>query len=480
MRLLNVHTLQFKEFFDHQVPPYGILSHRWSDDEITFKDFRKGRRKEAAGYKKVLDFCAFVKKRKIFDLASPSQERPDDVEDGDGQGGTPVNPIAEESLEWIWVDTMCINKQSSQELSEAINSMFTWYQEAKECYVYMNDVAPNASTPPYLFWNAFDSSEWFNRGWTLQELLAPSTVVFCDRTWEVFGHLGTAADSEEYVERVPGSGILGFPLNERISRITGIQLEYLSHDLSVASATIARRMSWAAHRQTTRLEDRAYSLMGLFDVNMPLLYGEGPKALLRLQEEIIKSSYDRSIFPWRYDNPDAESTGVLAPDVKCFQHCGDVIYKPSVLDRVPFAMSNLGLHIRLSGRELDIGLPPGGYSRSKLFIAILHGCVRELDGGRFGYMNLIILQCQHGWGPKSLRSRLNCLPHGAPEFGRLSARLTGDTKETQLYIKVWGDRIRERERKRGDACRECLEAERRIIGQLGLPRSVGAQPPRTE
>ncbi|KAF6809138.1 het domain-containing protein [Colletotrichum sojae] len=149
----------------------------------------------------------------------------------------------------IWVDTNCIDKSSSAELSEAINSMFAWYQEAALCYVYMADVPPSTYHMMEQKDSSFRNGRWFTRGWTLQELIAPRLAVFY------------ADDC-----RVP------------------------------AEFSIAQIMSWASTRTTTRTEDLAYCLLGLFGVNMPLLFGEGPRAFLRLQQELIKISDDRSIF----------------------------------------------------------------------------------------------------------------------------------------------------------------------------------------
>ena len=145
--------------------------------------------------------------------------------------------------------------------------MCFWYQEAKVCYVYLADVSSK---------EAFSKSRWFTRGWTLQELIAPSTVIFFDENWT---KLGTKADLEEI-----------------ISNRTGIPESILSGDDDLEEFSIAQRMSWAAERETSRIEDHAYSLMGIFGINMPLLYRERESAFIRLQEEIMKISDDHSLF----------------------------------------------------------------------------------------------------------------------------------------------------------------------------------------
>lgn len=188
--------------------------------------------------------------------------------------------------EYAWIDSCCIDKSSSAELSEAINSMFKWYENAEIGYAYLSDVDAEDEIPKQL-----ENSAWFTRGWTLQELLAPGTLVFFDRYWV---EIGTKSSLEDHV-----------------SKITGIRELW-----NFRSCCIAEKMSWAAGRTTTRVEDEAYCLMGLFDVNMPLLYGEGREAFQRLQQEILKSSDDESLFAW-YWGRDGDS--ILASSPKSFR-----------------------------------------------------------------------------------------------------------------------------------------------------------------
>ncbi|TFK84133.1 HET-domain-containing protein [Polyporus arcularius HHB13444] len=196
---------------------------------------------------------------------------------------------------WVWIDTCCIDKTSSAELSEAINSMFRYYALAAICYGYLRDVdsgffsqedlqaesadLPNPSSyyghPRY---SSFKRSHWFQRGWTLQELVAPRFFVFLSSSWEV---IGTKADLAELVE-------------QRF----GIPAAVLRLQVSYTEFSVAQRMSWFESRQTTRPEDEAYCLLGLFDINMPPLYGEGRNAFRRLQEEIMKQWADTTLFAW--------------------------------------------------------------------------------------------------------------------------------------------------------------------------------------
>ncbi|ORY13491.1 hypothetical protein BCR34DRAFT_440426, partial [Clohesyomyces aquaticus] len=213
----------------------------------------------------------------------------------------------------------CINKSSSAELTKAINSMFEWYRVSKVCYVYISDFDsedPDAE---------FGKSRWFTRGWTLQELIAPFNVRFYDRAWRYFG---SKKD-----------------LRSKLSHITGIADVAMRNPLMIFTTSVATRMSWAARRQTTRQEDLAYCLLGIFEINMPLIYGEGIRAFKRLQEAIIKSKNDMSIFAWQAPNWLRSTNGsdLLATSPLDFLDCG--IIKASRKRSPEFTMTNLGLRI---------------------------------------------------------------------------------------------------------------------------------------
>jgi Heterokaryon incompatibility protein (HET) len=231
------------------IPPYAILSHTWGkdEDELTFKDLQTGTGESKAGYKKI-QFCG--------------------------------EQAARDGLKHFWVDTCCINKLSSAELSEAINSMFQWYRDAAKCYVYLLDVSTgdyneNNQFSQFTWESAFRKSRWFTRGWTLQELIAPSSVEFFSRESKRLG-------DKKSLER-------------QIHEITGITIQALQGS-PLSRFSITERISWAANRETKREEDKAYSLLGMFDIHMPLIYGEGrKKAFRRLEEEIDKNQRDGSL-----------------------------------------------------------------------------------------------------------------------------------------------------------------------------------------
>ncbi|EJF56687.1 HET-domain-containing protein [Dichomitus squalens LYAD-421 SS1] len=190
----------------------------------------------------------------------------------------------------IWIDSCCIDKTSSSELSESINSMYAWYRDATVCYAFLADVSSSASRGSLdpRSWTstvAFRKSRWFRRGWTLQELIAPRVVVFLSTEWQF---LGTKSSLAEVIEEV-----------------TGIYGPVLRQQMPLSDVPVAKRMSWAARRETTRKEDEAYSLLGIFDISMSPLYGEGARAFVRLQEEIMKRIPDQTLFAWAVSDQDA-------------------------------------------------------------------------------------------------------------------------------------------------------------------------------
>lgn len=293
MRLLNTGTLTFETFYDEQTPPYSILSHRWTAAEVSYVDFIAGNKRDHAGHKKVLEACRLANSQ---------------------------------SHTWIWIDTVCIDKTSSAELTEAINSMYQYYADARICFAYLRDVSPGLPTQQTN--DALQGSEWFRRGWTLQELLAPKEVLFLDASWTAFGSKAQ--------------------LSAVIHRATGVPEWYLHRPDQIPFASVAARMAWAAGRQTTRSEDVAYSLLGLFNVNMPLLYGErGNRAFFRLQLEIAKSTDDESIFAWT--SPSNQPCGMFAPSPSAFAGFANV--KPLPLDpedRLPWKWTHKGLELHLA------------------------------------------------------------------------------------------------------------------------------------
>ena len=296
MHLLNVHTRKL-EYFGGKPPLYAILSHTWSDREVTFQDI------DVSG---VEDRPEFEKIRKTCKIA------------------------ATQGFDHVWIDTCCIDKSSSAELSEAINSMYRWYQDAVVCFAYLVDVDSDVRSEIDLL-----TCRWLTRSWTLQELLAPKFLVFLDKHWR---EIGTKSD-----------------LCGMISEMTDIP-EHILLGGDLRGASVAQKMSWASERHATRLEDHCYSLMGIFGVNMPLLYGEGEKAFSRLQEEIIRVTGDPSIFVWRSlsfweggyeDFSGSEFDGPLAPWLDVFRHSGNVVLDESPINSADAVLVNhRGVHLQ--------------------------------------------------------------------------------------------------------------------------------------
>ncbi|KAM5546150.1 hypothetical protein V8D89_000276 [Ganoderma adspersum] len=181
-----------------------------------------------------------------------------------------------EGYRYIWIDSCCIDKSSSSELSEAINSMYSWYARAAVCYAYLADVPPGEDHQAG--GSFFRTSRWFTRGWTLQELIAPISVEFLSADWGFIGSKHALVDLVESVTRINSKALL--------------------HIVPLERFCIAQRLSWAANRKTTRKEDRAYCLLGIFDIHMPTLYGEGNHAFQRLQEQVMQRIPDQSLFAW--------------------------------------------------------------------------------------------------------------------------------------------------------------------------------------
>jgi hypothetical protein len=227
---------------EDDIPSYAILSHTWGadGDEVTFEDLADGTGKAKPGYKKIR-FCGEQAQRN--------------------------------GLKHFWVDTCCIDKTDKAELSKAIQSMFRWYRNAARCYVYLPDVSapllgPDLEAHAPLWESQFHKSKWFTRGWTLQELLAPSSVEFFSHEGRRLGDKRSLREQIHKVTNIPYAAIEGAPLSQ---------------------FTVNERLQWKEHRETKHEEDGAYSLLGIFDVYLAPLYGEqAVGAFRRLMDEIQK------------------------------------------------------------------------------------------------------------------------------------------------------------------------------------------------
>jgi hypothetical protein len=248
MRLLYFQddgSLACTEFGRHNVPQYAILSHTWGDEEVTFQDLFLCTSTDLSGYRKI-NFCG--------------------------------EQAVKDGLKYFWVDTCCIDKRNLPELTKAINSMFRWYRNAAKCYVYLSDVSVpstgNMEVDENSWMEAFRRSRWFTRGWTLQELVAPVSVDFFSAESHFLGN-------KRFLEL-------------EITKITGIPIEALGGQ-SLSGFSASERFAWAENRETTEEEDIAYCLLGIFDVFMPLIYGEGETNALRRLEKLVKESLNDNL-----------------------------------------------------------------------------------------------------------------------------------------------------------------------------------------
>ena len=292
-----------KDYNDHALMEqrYAILSHRWQGDEISFKDMEKltNSKLQTCSGRKVVGTCEVAQK---------------------------------ENLKWVWIDSCCIGNNVNAR-GRAINLMYRWYRCSQTCYTYLHDVTkdsfPRKANEPA-------NSEWFSRGWTLQELIAPRVLEFFDQSWQPIGNRRDHAATLSKITRVP-------------------QILLDQTDGPGASRTltdtfgVAQIMSWAADRETRMPEDRAYSLVGLFGVSLPALYGiGGQEAFQILQDTIIKQYRDQSILSWS-----GQANGnVLAESPSDFQKCFDVVpWRPSSWPgsppRPPFQMVQESITTRL-------------------------------------------------------------------------------------------------------------------------------------
>ncbi|KIW06730.1 uncharacterized protein PV09_02424 [Verruconis gallopava] len=357
-----------REWWSDSLKKYGILSHTWARDnaeEVSFQDMSNlAAAKQKSGFEKLEETC---------------------------------KKAARDGISHIWIDTCCIDKSGPHDqIQSEINSMFQYYSQAEVCYVYLADVPGSCpqlrdgdrlkETFPKtkLTWKQhIERSRWFTRGWTLQELIAPKKVEFYNRRWRWIGSLRGA-------------------LMETVSTATRIPHGVLKKDpsSSLEEYTIAERMGWAATRRTTKEEDMAYCLLGIFNITMATIPGEGLRAFERLQLEILRRSADHSIFAWNWRSGFKRKHGgnesLLAPQPVYFLASEPIVpiretRAKTVRGEHPFEMTNRGLEIRLPVLR-DATKPAGSKSRLALLncaylnkkgkkerIALL---VKEIDDGK--------------------------------------------------------------------------------------------------
>ncbi|KAI0542682.1 HET-domain-containing protein [Xylaria digitata] len=391
-KLLALELRQLQEFIGDGIPQYAILSHTWGEDEVLFQDLSDKKHKDKLGYAKIEGCC---------------------------------QQAIRDDFEFVWVDTCCIDKRSSAELSEAINSMFRWYKEAQVCYVYLVDV-PSREDPCERN-SAFSKGRWFTRGWTLQELIAPPRLEFFDTTWTEIIYFDRR--QEQSLKYGSWAALL-------IGGITGIETwaKYAEYRPDMPVAT---KLSWVSGRQTTRIEDMAYCLLGLLDVNMPLLYGEDERAFLRLQEEFLKKHSDPTILLWGYRMGGSDimkmtaglRPSVLAPTPALFQGFRGLhlergmTYPWTETSRFVWTVTPYGLHVELPLLRVD--------ARRDCYICMTDSYIKAEIGNEY---LAIPLRCRDsdiypwipGCGPLSLRIPARWFKLNKPKLKRFYISIETD------------------------------------------------------
>lgn len=351
MRLINCSTLQLESDGDWAgptPPPYAILSHTWAVDgsEVTLQEYEAGRDHAPRKDWTKIDRTVALARR--------------------------------QGLSHVWIDSCCIDKTNNAELSEAINSMFKWYAAAAVCYANLQDFDVSSSSSFPSSGNTGDAStplddstldphlaqqlarcRWFRRGWTLQELIAPAHVEFYDRSWAFVGTRdglsGTLSRITNIDRDVLASPSPSYPGQGQGQGRPPRPQRNLGHVLS--RVPVARKMSWASARETKKVEDEAYALLGVFGVNMPMMYGEGDQAFIRLQDEILRTTNDMTIFAWTETTTGGANgggggggvssyRGVLAQSPREFAAAGGLAHSVDRRVSPVYTMTNKGLQIR--------------------------------------------------------------------------------------------------------------------------------------
>ncbi|OAX36057.1 hypothetical protein K503DRAFT_744950 [Rhizopogon vinicolor AM-OR11-026] len=278
---------------------YAILSHRWlGEGEPTYEQIKSGTASVASrGYEKLQFFCD---KARAY------------------------------NVQFAWSDTCCINKSSSTELDESIRSMFRWYKNSTVCIVHLAQSETIGDIP---------DDEWTQRGWTLQELLASRKIKLFNQRWKPM-----TGDTNDKSRR-------GTELMKTLEAATGIPLDSLLK-FRPGPVRVDERMTWAARRKTTRVEDVAYSLMGIFDVSLQIAYGEGEdRAFCRLIEAIMQTG-NPSVLNWTGEAAMHCSSDAFPRSPQSF--AGRTLQLPPSLGRLEMTMTSLGLRVPLVILPLSI------------------------------------------------------------------------------------------------------------------------------
>ncbi|KAH7911574.1 heterokaryon incompatibility protein-domain-containing protein, partial [Hygrophoropsis aurantiaca] len=298
---------------------FAILSHTWGKDEPSYKDLKKYRNLVGQGYEKLKKFCEVAYK--------------------------------EYGVEFAWADTVCIDKTSSAELDESIRSMFKWYESAYICIAYLAETTSLDDMP---------ADRWFTRGWTLQELLAPRRMKFYAGDWAPLTSMPNEKGYDRLQPLEKADPACGSILNA-VHQATTISMRQIHDFRPRVDKDIAMRMSWVAKRDTTRGEDTAYCMMGIFGVSISIAYGEGPQhAFFRLFKAILDISNDPDIFNWAGEpiRPDVHPSRMLPSSPECYlshqriSHNNQREFEESVVE--PPTLTSAGLRMRVVVVPVDL------------------------------------------------------------------------------------------------------------------------------
>ncbi|KAL8689838.1 MAG: hypothetical protein Q9218_004583 [Villophora microphyllina] len=392
MRLINTKTYELHDSEGLDSPEYAILSHKWVGVEVTFQ---------------MLDSANW----RATNLHSPQMEKI-------RAACTKAREQKPTPLEWLWVDTCCIDKTNSVELASSINAMFDWYYRATVCFAYLYDVDWNAATKQIS--KSQDpkrpnqEAAWFERGWTLQELLAPQHMEFYDRRWVSMGTRDSLADI--------------------LHAKTGIAKQYLTGASNFRHASVATRMSWMAGRTTAKVEDIAYAMLGLLRIHMEIHYGEGVKAFMRLQRTLMESSIDESIFAWTTPSQGLKcyhihypqtsqwapkDWGLLAPSPDCFSKHNDLVV---LTDKCVPRLSG-GYRWAQQGVHFQMPVVPGtevtnffGVARSDVTLAL--NCWKQDTGGKPYNITIQLSKTGSAFSSGTTYKRVQCNDLGMKKWSK--------------------------------------------------------------
>jgi hypothetical protein len=424
MRLINTKSLKLHEFFGDAIPKYAILSHTWGDGEINFAEWlylqeqrhpsmswlrwtqeedEVNRLKSQPGYQKIIRACEIA--------------------------------LIVYQQDWLWIDTNCIDKTNLTELTEAINAMWKWYLNSAICIAYLADVRLATDVSASERAAAFQHCRWFTRGWTLQELLAPERLAFFSCDWIHIDDKASGALSQiiEDITTIP----------RRLLSPAG-HYAFLSSPPLVGQLCLADKMDWMSRRKTSRLEDIAYCMLGLFDINKPLIYGEGQNAFLRLQQEIISQGTDETFLLWSVNPINGidpyRPASLLAPSPEGFGGVSRSRFLPIPSFQRPFFWTNAGLVIHLALIESLI---------HDVCFAVLH-CYTGADSRGAVFAWIPLRRAANFYLRSTFPARF-LLPHPSPktssnaESSRLNDKTTEitisgtDDREKRLLAQIFGE-----------------------------------------